>query len=146
MKRHPRHTMVETISVNARLSAITTLADDISSALNDEARNQTGTLSRSSGTLDRLERILPQVKELLEIFDGVAIGFRDQERCRTLKMKGNKEVGIIERRISFSRRSWAMRRFAGRSKRESTDEGSSSNEEASEANIAGIIKGIKDIS
>ncbi len=144
--RQPQHSMAEMTSVSARLLAVTTLADKISSNLNDKAQSPPGMLSRSSGTLDRLERILPQVKQLLETFDGVVVHFRDQERCRRLVIKGKKEVGIIERRISSLKRSWTMRHFPRLSKRGSTNKRPSSNGEASETNIAETIQSIKDIS
>ncbi len=129
--------MAKPILVDARLIAITTQAGSITSALNDGAR---------SWTLDRLERILPQVKDLLESFDGVAIYFRDQERCRRLKMEGSMEVCKMEQKISFLKRSWATGYFGWILNRKSADEGSLSNEEVSDENIAGTIEGIKDLS
>ena len=140
--------MAEKTSVNARLANISTLANLINRAWHDEARNQPGTFSRRSGTLDILERILPQVKELLGIFDKLTIAFRDQKRCHMLKEAGLKEVGTLEQRLSLSRRPSRRMHLISRSPRDHTDEGSLSNEEAYEVgrNIAGIVKDVKDIS
>jgi hypothetical protein len=140
--------MAEKTSVNARLADISTLANLISSAWHNEARNQPGTFSRSSGTLDILESILPQVKELLGIFDKLTIAFRDQKRCRILKEAGLMEVSTLEHRLSSSRKPSRRKYLISRSLRDHNDEGSLSNEDAYEVghNIARIVKDVKDIS